>query len=208
VPLAETDLACVEAVRRGSADAFREIVDRHGDVVYSVLVRLTGSPDLSDELAQETFVRAYEKLGTFRAEAGLRTWLVQIAINLVRDRRRAAGRSPKIVSLDELRQRSQGDSEPREFHPRTEPVHGITQRELAARLERELTRLPLEYREAFVLKHIEGLSYEEISKITGLSIGCLKVRVHRSRAKLRDALSDVGKKGRGHGRSVGTLPGR
>jgi RNA polymerase sigma-70 factor (ECF subfamily) len=208
LPLADEDRSTVAAVRRGSTEAFREIVDRHGDFVYSVLRRLVGSPDLADELAQETFVRAYEGLDGFRGESGLRTWLVQIAINLVRDRRRAARRSPQVVSLEELRERSRIDAEPRDERASVEPIGRLAQREVSKRLEQELERLPLEYREAFVLKHVEGLRYEEIARITGQSIGCLKVRTHRARVRLRQALADVAQEGRDHGRLVGTLPRR
>lgn len=208
MPFADEDLSTVAAVRRGATEAFRDIVDRHGDLVYSVLRRLVGSPDLADELAQETFVRAYQGLDGFRGEALLRTWLVQIAINLVRDRRRAAGRSPRVVSLDELRERSSDDGEPRDERAMAEPVGRLARREVSSRLQRELERLPLEYREAFVLKHVEGLKYEEIARITGQSIGCLKVRTHRARVRLRQALADVAQEGRGHGRLAGTLPRR
>ena len=208
MPLADEDRSTVDAVRRGSTDAFRGFVERHGDVVYAVLRRLVGSPDLAEELAQETFVRAFEGLDGFRGEAGFRTWLVQIAVNLVRDRRRVARRSPTVVSLEELRARSDVDADPPEQRPSVEPIGRLAQREASARLEQELERLPMDYREAFVLKHVEGLPYEEIARITGQSIGCLKVRVHRARARLKQALADVKREEHGHGRVVGTIPRR
>ena len=208
MPLADEDRFTFDAIRGGSIDAFREFVERHGDAVYSVLRRLVGSPDLAEELAQETFVRAYEGLDGFRGESGFRTWLVQIAINLVRDRRRAARRSPTVVSLEELRERSSIGADPPDQRPSVEPVGRLAQREVSARLERELERLPVDYREAFVLKHVEGMPYEEIARITGQSVGCLKVRVHRARARLREALADVAREEQGHGRIVGTIPRR
>ena len=208
MPLADEDRFTFDAIRGGSIDAFREFVERHGDVVYSVLRRLVESPDLAEELAQETFVRAYEGLDGFRGESGFRTWLVQIAINLVRDRRRAARRAPTVVSLEELRARSSSDADPPERRPSVEPIGMLAQREVATRLERELERLPADYREAFVLKHIEGMPYEEIARVTGQSVGCLKVRVHRARARLRESLADVAREEQGHGRIVGTIPRR
>jgi len=208
LPLTDEDRIAVEAVRRGSMDRFRDLVDRHGDVVYATLRRLAGSPELAEELAQETFVRAFEHLDEFRGEAGFRTWLVQIAINLVRDRRRRSRRSPAMISLEELRARSRGHDDPPERRPSVEPIARLAQREISARLERELDRLPADYREAFVLKHVEGLSYEEIARVTGQTVGCLKVRVHRARTRLRQALADVGRQEQGHGRVVGTIPRR
>ena len=206
--LADQDRFTVNAVLRGSTDAFRDIVDRHSDVVYSVLRRLVGDPDLSEELAQETFVRAYEGLDGFRGESVFRTWLVQIAINLVRDRRRAARRSPTVVSLEELRAHSNVDADPPELRPSVEPIGRLAQREVSARLEQELGRLPMDYREAFVLKHVEGMPYEDIARVTGQTVGCLKVRVHRARARLKQALADVTREEHGHGRIVGTIPRR
>jgi RNA polymerase sigma-70 factor (ECF subfamily) len=206
--LADEDRSTVSAVRRGSTDAFRELVDRHGDVVYAVLRRLVGSPDLAEELAQESFVRAFEGLDGFRGESAFRTWLVQIAVNLVRDRRRTTLRSPTVVSFEELRARSDVDADPPERRPSVEPIGRLAQREVSARLERELERLPIDYREAFVLKHVEGMPYEEIARITGQTIGCLKVRVHRARGRLKKALADVSREEEGHGRVVGTIPRR
>lgn len=208
MPLTDDDRSTVSAVRRGATDAFRDLVDRHGDVVYAVLLRLVGVPDLAEELAQETFVRAYEGLDGFRGESGFRTWLVQIAVNLVRDRRRAARRSPKVVSFEELRARSDADADPPEERPSVEPLGRLAQREVSARLEQELERLPMDYREAFVLKHVEGMPYEEIARITGQTVGCLKVRVHRARGRLKRALADDTREEHGHGRVVGTIPRR
>jgi RNA polymerase sigma-70 factor (ECF subfamily) len=208
VPPADDDRFAIDAVRRGSTDAFRGLVDRHGDLVYSVLRRLLGNPDLAEELAQETFVRAYENLDGFRGDSSLKTWLVQIAVNLVRDRRRSARRSPTVVSLEELRARSSVGADPPDPRPSVEPIERLVQREVSTRLERELDRLPADYREAFVLKHVEGLSYEEIARLTGQSVGCLKVRVHRARARLRQKLAEVSGEEQGHGRIVGTIPRR
>jgi RNA polymerase sigma-70 factor (ECF subfamily) len=208
LPLDDQDRSSVDAVGRGTTEAFRDIVGRHGDLVHSVLRRLVGDPDLANELAQEAFVKAYEGLEGFRGDSSLRTWLVQIALNLVRDRRRSMRRSPTVVSLDELRERSARDLEPEDERASTEPTRELTRREVVDRIGRELRRLPLEYREAFLLKHVEGMSYDEMAKVTGQSIGCLKVRVHRARAKLRTALADDATKGRGHGRLAGALSRR
>jgi RNA polymerase sigma-70 factor (ECF subfamily) len=91
---------------------------------------------------------------------------------------------------------------------RTDPLRRLIRRELVARLEKELLRLPDEYREVFVLKHIEGLSYETIARMTGDSVGTLKVRAHRSRMKLRKRLSSEGESAEeSHGRDPGALSG-
>jgi RNA polymerase sigma-70 factor (ECF subfamily) len=161
---------------------------------------------LAEEIAQEAFVRAYEKISTFSGRARFRTWLVQIGINLVRDRRRTAGRGPKVVSLDELRERGAPASEPADERLLDEPLGSISRKEALARLEQEIERLPQDYREAFVLKHIENLSYSEMAEVTGSSVGSLKVRVHRARVWLRRALLSEPDREVSHGRLARSLP--
>jgi RNA polymerase sigma-70 factor (ECF subfamily) len=185
----DEDLQTVRAVQGGDRNAFRALLDRHGDAVYSVLLRLIGDADLAEELAQETFVRAYAALGAFRGDSRVRTWLIQIAVNLVRDRVRSEMRRPVIVSIDQREPSAIDSRDSLVDDPRTDPVRALEQEEIASRLERELARLPVEYREVFLLKHVEGLSYEAIARITGDSVGSLKVRAHRSRRLLRERLA-------------------
>jgi RNA polymerase sigma-70 factor (ECF subfamily) len=206
--LNEKDARAIQAVREGDGDAFRALVDRHGGTVYSVLRRLVNDADLAEELAQETFIKAYTGIDGFRGESGVGTWLVQIAINLVRDRRRAEQRTGPVISLDRFGERSGENISPAEQEEKTDPLRRLIRRELVTRLEKEVLRLPDEYREVFVLKHIEGLSYETIAHMTGDSVGTLKVRAHRSRMKLRKRLSSKGKgTEEDHGRDPGALSG-
>jgi RNA polymerase sigma-70 factor (ECF subfamily) len=204
VPFVDEDARTVAEARRGSGPAFRALVERHGEVVHSVLARLVDDRSSIDDLAQETFLRAFEGLDAFRGEARFRTWLIQIAVNLVRDRRRASGRSPVVVSLDELHALSAYEPPAVRRGLRDSPATELDRRELASRLQRAMRTLPHAYREAFVLKHVEGLSYAEISEITGQTVGSLKVRVHRSRTMLREALGDDGRCR--DGRLAGALP--
>jgi RNA polymerase sigma-70 factor (ECF subfamily) len=112
------------------------------------------------------------------------------------------------VSLDRFGERSGENIAPAELEERTDPLRRLIRKELLTRLEKELFRLPNEYREVFVLKHIEGLSYETIAQMTGDSVGTLKVRAHRSRMKLRKRLSSEGEGAEeGHGRAPGALSG-
>lgn len=202
------DSALVTRVLEGDREAYRDLVERHQDLVFGVLMRSLRDRDAAEELAQETFVRAYGALHRFREEAAFGTWLVQIALNLVRDRRRREGRRPVVVSLDEIRRRAEREVDPVDPAPSPEAAIERASTASASRIEAALGRLPEDYRAAFVLKHVEGLSYREIAGITGVSVGALKVRTHRARRMLRELCRDAPAGGRNHGRPAGSIPGR
>lgn len=184
----DADLAVVHAVQAGDTERFRELVDRHRERIFAVLVRIVADADLARELAQETFVRAFRGLPTFREEARMGTWLVQIAVHLARDHMRASRRAP-VISLDDIVERA-GEMPFSEQRRSFDPAARVSDRELRDRLDQAITSLPPEYREAFVLKHVEELPYERIAEITGVTVGALKVRVHRARRMLMEQLSD------------------
>jgi len=157
--------------------------------VYAILRRLVRDPDLAEELAQETFVRAFSGIGRFRGESSVGTWLIQIAVNLARDHRRAEGLRPVLVPIEQGREVSGRSRVWGHRERNTDPLHTLEHKELVATLEQELARLPGDYREVFLLKHVHGHSYEEIARMTGDSVGTLKVRAHRSRRMLRERLA-------------------
>jgi RNA polymerase sigma-70 factor (ECF subfamily) len=205
VPDVIEDNRVIERVRAGERNAFRLLVERHQDAVYSLVLRLVRSPDLAEELAQEAFVRAFASLQEFRGASRFRTWVMQIAVNLVRDRRRAEGRRPVLVSIDELRDRAENRSVPFNISPTPDPELSLANEELTSQLESAVGKLPEDYREVFLLKHVEGLSYEEIAAMTGVSIGALKVRAHRARTRLREWFEGHPIGGRENARQTGTL---
>jgi len=185
------DQVIVQRVRDGDREAFRTLVERHKDKVMAILTRLLGNLDYSEELAQETFVRAYQGLDGFRGESRFSTWLVQIALHVARNHIKQHRRQGKVVSLDALQERVGLDSRNfRETRREFSADSRVEDRELSARLQNALDAIPVAYREVFVLKHVQELSYEEISRITGQSVGSLKVRAHRARALLREGLRE------------------
>jgi len=183
----DEDGTIVRAVREGHTEAFGELVGRHKDLVYGTLMRLTGDSQVAEELAHETFVRAYKGIRGFRGESQFGTWLVQIAIHLARDRVRERRRD-RTVSLDELLERDADSPVLTEVRPHYDPLAEVSERDLVKRFEESLQELPPGYREVFVLHHIEGLRYEDIAEITGDSVGSLKVRSHRARKLLKEML--------------------
>ena len=142
-------------------------------------------PALAEELTQDAFIKAYRNLSSFRGEARFTTWLFRIAVNLCHDHREslAARVQRKEASLDGLEQQG--------LNARavtSRPDELVEDREVAAGFQAGLDALGARYREAFLLRHQEGLGYEEIAEILEISKANAKVRVHRAREMILDAL--------------------
>lgn len=185
----ENDLRDIEAVERclaGDRDAFGELVERYKNGIFALCVRLSGTRAVGEELAQEAFARAYSSLGSWRRDARFKHWLYRIAMNLCRDFAKASGRRER-PSPDP------GDEPLEETHAQgpADPQSHTLSRETLSALERAVERLSPKYREAFVLKHVEGLAYEEMKVILKAPVPVLKVRVHRAREKLRVELAEL-----------------
>jgi RNA polymerase sigma-70 factor (ECF subfamily) len=161
--------------RAGDIDAYGVLFGRHVGRVHAVCRRLTGDPTVAEDLTQEVFVHAWERLGTFRGESAFSTWLHPLTVNLalthLRTRRRALVR---LVAQD--------DETP--FDPPTPPP----QRELRLALEAAIDRLPPGAREIFVLHDVEGYRHDEIAALLGVAVGTSKAQLHRARRLLREAL--------------------
>jgi RNA polymerase sigma-70 factor (ECF subfamily) len=184
------DDTLLRAIARDLDGCFEALVRGHQDRIYSIALRLTGDAGDAEEVAQDTFLRAYRALGTYEArrvrELDLRAWLATIAVNLCRNR--AARRRPRTVSL------SGPTGDPAEVEhllpptPAAEgPAGASARREGAERWARLVADLPERYRAAVVLRHVDGLSYEEMSEVLGRPEGTVKAQVHRGLALLRAA---------------------
>ncbi len=171
----------VTRVQSGDENAFRLLVDRHGERVRNLIHSVFHAPDLVDDLAQEVFLKAWRALPTFRFDASFYTWLYRITINHCRDEmRKRSLRS--MFSLQRLL--DNGDKEVLKTL-RVEPTDG----ELREVIQRGLRKLPERYRIPVVLKDMEGCSYEEIADIMRCEIGTVKSRLSRGRAMLREHLA-------------------
>jgi RNA polymerase sigma-70 factor (ECF subfamily) len=159
-------------------DAFGRLIDRHASTIVNLAYRMVGNQAEAEDLAQEAFIAAFKALSTFRADSKFSTWLYRIASNKCKDwlRSKRPGQGPYDVDADE-----QLDAHAAE--ERT-PEAVLSQRQVAQELEQAIQRLPPLYREAFILKHVEGLSYEEMEAILGVSGDTLKMRVYKGRVQL------------------------
>ena len=173
------DRRAVARARAGHPEAFEEVVRRHARGLLSLCSRLLNDGPLGEDLAQEAFARAYARLSSFRGQGTFRHWLYSIAANGCRDYLRSGERSeePCALSGEELR-------------TALDPERGAAARQALAALLDAVAALPPACRAAFVLFHIESLSYEQISQLTGVGVSALKVRVHRARELLRRRLGE------------------
>ena len=167
----------IARVRAGDGAAERALYDAHVDRVYRLAYRLAGDDELAREYTQDTFVRAFERLGAFRGEAKLSTWLYAIATSVVLNGLRKVKRfHRREAALDDAAAVS---AEPRRAEP-----------DLKRRLAQAIDALPEGYRTVFLLHDVEGYTHEEIGVSLGIETGTSKAQLSRARAKLRDALAD------------------
>ncbi len=171
----------IAQARNGDEDAFHVIFRRYGRPVLSFLHNLVQDRNLAEELAQETFVRAYRNLDYLKDETRLSTWLFGIARNVAREAMRQTIKNERNVGLDEpesMRLTAAGVT----------PDGAMLDRELNQTIKEALADLDEDKRLVFSLKIFHEKSYEEISAITGHSIGKLKTDLHRARAEMRKRL--------------------
>lgn len=188
----EMDRQILERHRRGDATAFEAIVAAYSAPLYNLVFRLLGNREDALDLHQEVLLKAYRSLDRFRGDAALRTWLYRIAVNAAKNRARFWGRSKRgpAVSLDATPEVGRPAAE-RVADPRPGP-HGETYgREIQARVQQGLERLPLNQRVVVVLRDVEGMEYREIARALRISLGTVKSRLARGREALRRDLSDL-----------------
>jgi RNA polymerase sigma-70 factor (ECF subfamily) len=183
-PQHETEL--VESSRRGDLEAFNCLVAAYQDRVYNLCLRMVGSPQAAEDATQEAFLSAYRSVGRLRG-TNVRSWLFRIASNICIDELRRRKRQPAI-SLDAPAPDAEDERSMDVPDPDAGPEQLAVRGELWAALQAELAELPHEQRLAVVLCDIEGLSYEEIAETMGGSVGTVKSRISRGRARLREGV--------------------
>jgi len=187
---AHNDEWLVEQSRKGSREAFSELVQRRQGAVYSICYRLTGDPAEAEDLAQEAFLRLYRSLGKFRPGARLRPWLHKITVNVCLDALRK--RRDATLSLEEL---TEGPPQPQAPCGDDLPEEACLKRERQLTVQQALLHLPGEYRVVLVLRYLEDLSYQEIAEVIGAPVSTVETRIHRAKKMLGQVLPpDVGRK--------------
>ena len=183
----EPDL--IERVKAGESELFYLLIEPYQRAVYAVAFSVLGNEADAEDVAQESFLKAYAKLNQFRAECKFSTWLIQIAVNEARMRRRKE-RKALYESIDEGYVDDAGDFSPRDFADWREiPSEALAEKQLKDALSRAIASLKPIYREVFILRDVQGLNIRETADALGLNEPLVRTRLLRARLQMRDALA-------------------
>ncbi|BCM93413.1 ECF RNA polymerase sigma factor SigW [Abditibacteriota bacterium] len=177
----------VDAARRGNLDAFDRLVECHQERIFRFCLWSLQDRDEAQDAAQDTFIRAYRHLKSFRGDSSFATWLHRIAINVVRDSAKRRQKAPRPFSTL-TKEDEEGDFDPPSDAPQPSQTALEHERRLAVRVA--LGKISDQHRAVLVLFDLEGRSYEECCALLELPMGTLKSRLNRARAALKEALGD------------------
>ncbi len=183
------DSAVVSAFLAGEERAFQELVDRYQTRLLNFIYRTIGDRERSEDLVQEVFIRVYRHLHRFDRSKKFSTWIYTIASNLAKNELRNRSRNP-LVLFQAIRKNWQDDDRPLQFEDHTSrPDDMYRKRHLRDLVEQSVDRLPEHHRQVFVLRELEGKSYEEIAEITSCNLGTVKSRLNRARNAFASIIS-------------------
>jgi RNA polymerase sigma-70 factor (ECF subfamily) len=174
------DAEIVARMKAGDLTAFEDVYRQHGRRLYSLGLRMLGQAADAEDALQEVFLQAFRKLGSFKGESALGTWLYRLAMNLYLDRLRSRG-AHEDRATDRLEAAGPAFTQDRD--------PGVEMAVNRLDLERALDQLPAGYRAAFVLHDVEGFEHREVGTILGISEGTSKSQVHKARMRLRQLLT-------------------
>lgn len=183
--LPDPDRSLVSLSAAGDADAFTSLVARYQASIVNLARAMTADDGEADDLAQETFIRAYRAIGRFRGDSSFRTWLYRIAVNVIQShlKKRSHHRRWFGPSLDE---HADTGREPAALSVPSTLEDDAARREL---IDRALASLPADMRIAVTLRDVQGLDYAEIAALLGIPIGTVESRIFRARQRLRPLLA-------------------
>ena len=180
----ERDL--IRQCQKGDVQAFRQLVERYEDRIYGLACSILGDPEAAKDAAQEAFIRVYRALKSFEGRSSFYTYLYRIATNVCLTFAQREQRRPDRVSIEGMQEAS--DMALDRFLGTDEPQNDIERIGLREEIQKVLDYLSSDHRAVVVLKDIEGLSQEEIADVLDVSVGTVKSRLSRARARLRDLL--------------------
>ncbi len=192
VPRVDADADLVEALRREEPDAAERLVERYGDRVYRLAMRITGLREDAEEAAQDALWTIARKVNMFKGESAFGSWIYRITANAAYQKLRTRRQKSAEIALDDVLPSLDGDG--RHFEPMDDWSNRVDEKalqgELREVLQRAIDGLPSDYRTALLLHDVEGLSNPDIAEALGISLPAVKSRVHRSRLFVRKQLSD------------------
>ena len=187
---AADEAVLVDSARTGDMNAFSRLVAQYQDRVLNTCWRISGRPDDAEDLAQETFLKALESIGTFRRQSGFYTWLFRIAVNVSISHRRRKGRMPRLSLYSGDGQGDLADTLAAGTRA-PEPSARMSARETQRLVQDGLDSLDEDQRAIIVLRDIEGFDYHQIAEIIEVPEGTVKSRLHRARMELKERLRRV-----------------
>ena len=182
----ETELELVQQARKGDLDAYAELVRRYQDELVNYIAKFCGSSDDASDVAQEALVKAYTKLGSFKANSSFKTWLYRIATNHCIDVARKQQRAPAPLSIDA--EPEEGRALVDTLESGDEPLEQVSTWELQREVRKAIMRLPPKLRAVIVLHDLQGLQYGEVAEVMGVPLGTVKSRIHNAREQLKTKL--------------------
>ena len=185
------DADLVARYLNGERFAFHELVGRYQDRLLNFIYRTIGDRDRAEDLVQETFVRVYRHMHRFDPTKKFSTWIYTIASNLAKNELRNRSRNP-LVLFQSIKQHWEADHRPLEFEDNTySPDDLFRKRHLREQVESAVGKLPEHHRVVFVLRELEGKTYDEISEITGVTLGTVKSRLNRARNRFAKIIAPM-----------------
>lgn len=178
-----TDEQLVEQIRQGDEEAYRFLIERHKNYIYTLVYRLVEHRETAEDLTQEIFIKLYRSLVHFRGDAKFTTWVYRLTVNLVTDYRRSQRRKPYEAILDKVKNWFGNRQE--------EPEAAVLQKEEQQTMLKLLSELPDKYRLILYLYHYKQLSYQEIADATQLPLKTIETRLYRGKALLKQKWQEV-----------------
>jgi len=190
--VAPTDWDLVQQARRGDREAFRSLVERYQHKVTALATGMLRNRDDALDVVQDTFTKAYQSLDRFKGESSFYTWLYRITLNLCIDHQRRTARMPQAsIEATESPEEAPSINAAREDAERDDPLQRIHEAEVGQRIRQAIAELTPEHRAVILLREVEGLSYEEISRALECPKGTVMSRLHYARRQLQTRLREL-----------------
>ncbi|NLL62116.1 MAG: sigma-70 family RNA polymerase sigma factor [Candidatus Atribacteria bacterium] len=186
----DNDLKIIELCQAGNSDAFAYLVEKYKNMVYQLALRMTANYHDSEDIAQESFLKAYRSLHQYKPSYSFSSWLYQITLNTIRDRIRKQDLTASFSAQPENYQEAGSPLYPNSAELAEDPEERQIRKQNRFAMQSAINALSLSHREIIILRHIQNLSYYEISKILNITLNSVKVRLHRARVELKDMLQE------------------
>ena len=183
-----SDAELVRLARQGDRGAYQELVERYQRKIYTLVLGMLRDHDAAWETSQETFLKALRTLDRFKGESSFYTWLYRIAVNLAIDHQRHEWRRPEVTAVPDATIEAQEAVQ--DALRRDDPFRHATDHEIGERVRAAIDQLTPEHRAVILLREVEGLSYDEISRVMECAKGTVMSRLHYARRKLQTLLRD------------------